>query len=538
MKKIITTFFSLILITMLVISLSFTAQAASASLSRSASTVYRGDTFTISVSLSNDQPVSNGGIILSFDSSVFEITGGSCNVSGATLAEVSASRNGGVFVLQNDAVVSGTIFTINMRVKSGASFGTYKISGKWSLTNGSGDCSTNITVACKHNYGSASNVDATNHQSSCTICGEKKTEAHKWNSGTTVKEATCKDTGIKKLTCTACNATKEEKIPVNNNHKFGNWSKTSDNSHSHTCSVCGKKESSSHSWNNGTVLESATCVKTGSKKVTCTYCSATKTVTIPVTEHNYGTAVKTDDENHLKTCKDCGKETTEAHTYGSKLSHDENWHYQECTACGFITNQEIHVEGPEATVTTDQICTVCERILVPMGEHVHKFATEWTVDETGHYYLCKSCNGKDSAAPHSFDSDCDTNCDICGYEREPMHVKSDKYFSDESGHWYECVNCKEKLDFSEHKAGPEATIVSNQICTVCEYELAPIVPHDHVYDANGTLHSHLCVCGEAYEAEMGECELCKEFPWWIVCVIEAVVFGGVIAFLLLKKKKA
>ena len=85
----------------LVCTLAITASAASAhmSISSSNSTVYRGDTFTLTVSLSNNQPVSNGGIVLSYDSSVFEMLGGSCHVSGATLAEVSPSNGGGVFLL-------------------------------------------------------------------------------------------------------------------------------------------------------------------------------------------------------------------------------------------------------------------------------------------------------------------------------------------------------------------------------------------------------------------------------------------------------
>ena len=133
MKRIVAILLCLILMGTLALSAS-AAGSAHMSLSSSASTVYRGDSFTITVSLTNDQPVSNGGIVLSYDSSVFELTGGSCNVSNATLAEVSAANGGGVFLLQSDAVVSGTIFTINMKVKSNAASGSYTISGTPNLT--------------------------------------------------------------------------------------------------------------------------------------------------------------------------------------------------------------------------------------------------------------------------------------------------------------------------------------------------------------------------------------------------------------------
>ena len=125
MKKIMTLVLCLGVLGALLVGLARPAAAAGSahmSLRSSAGTLYRGDSFTLTVSLSNDQPVSNGGVILSFDSSVFEFLGGKCHVGNATLAEVSASRNGGVFVLQTDSVVSGTIFTINMRVRDSAAF--------------------------------------------------------------------------------------------------------------------------------------------------------------------------------------------------------------------------------------------------------------------------------------------------------------------------------------------------------------------------------------------------------------------------------
>ena len=110
---------AILLCLFLVGTLALSASAASAhmSISSSTGTVHRGDTFTLTVSLSNNQPISNGGIVLSYDSSVFELVGGSCNVSNAILSEVSPSNGGGVFMLQTDAVVSGTIFTINMKAQ-------------------------------------------------------------------------------------------------------------------------------------------------------------------------------------------------------------------------------------------------------------------------------------------------------------------------------------------------------------------------------------------------------------------------------------
>ena len=572
------------------------AGSAHMSIRSSAGTLYRGDSFSLTVSLSNDQPISNGGVILSYDSSVFEFLGGTCHVSNATLAEVSAARGGGVFVLQTDAVVSGTIFTINMRVKDNAVFGSHSISGSPSLSIPCSLSGTSVTVACRHSYGACTSVDGTNHESTCTICGQKKTEAHTWDGGTVVKTATCKDTGIKTLTCTGCGTTKDETIPVTNDHKFGAWTKTDGTSHSHTCAVCGKQEKASHTWNSGKVIKSATCKDTGIKtltctgcgatkdetipvsnnhkygkwtstgdakhthtclvcnktetashtwdegivlekasclvtgvrKLTCTGCAETKTETIPITDHAYGDGVYVDGQNHKRICADCAIETTEAHAYGGWV-HDGNWHFHQCAGCGNKADQAAHVPGPKATETTDQLCTVCERILQPKGAHVHSFSEAWTTDELGHWHACSDCNEKDSAAPHVFDDECDEACDICGMTRQPAHAPAGEWSADETGHWYACLDCGEKVAFDPHTAGPAATISNPQNCTVCGFEMAPVVPHDHIYNEKGTLHSHACACGEAYEAEAGECEVCAAFPWWIVCIVETVLFCGAAA---------
>lgn len=543
MKKGFSLFQSLILVCIILLGVAFSVSAAGSahmSIQSSSANVYRGDSFTLSINLSNDQLISNGGIILSYDSSVFEILGGSCHITSS--AEVSAANGGGVFALYPDSVVSGAIFTINMRVKENAAFGSYNLSGTPSLSskaNPSIPCSisgTSISVRCRHNYANCTNVNETSHESTCTICTEKKTESHTWDAGTVLKSATCKETGSKKLTCTGCGATKTETIPLSNSHEYGKWNNGGSN-HNRTCSVCGKKETAAHTWNNGTVITAATCTATGSKKQTCTGCGATQTATVPKTAHAYAEAVYVDEATHKQVCKDCQHVSQQNHQYDDAWVHDENWHFLRCGGCGHEKEQAAHTPGPEATETTDQICTVCNRILQPRGEHEHSFAEAWSTDETGHWHACASCNEKDSAAPHVFDDDCDSTCDICLLEREPAHAPAQAWSSDETGHWYACAACGGQVSFSPHTPGPVATITSAQSCTQCHFEIASVLPHDHVFDTNGTQHTHSCACGEIYSATAKDCQVCAQFPWWIVCVAEAVVFGVVIVLLIVKKRR-
>lgn len=539
MKKI--TCIALALILLAALTVPVLAASGSVSLSTSASTVHRGDTFSVTASLSSSDAIALGTVTLSYDSSALELTGGSCHVSGVALGHVIASQKVGTFMLSGDpTVVSGRIFTFHFKVKDTAAFGNYTISSNASIGVDVGQSissgSTTVSVVCNHNYTNCTKADDANHVSTCSVCNDKKTEAHTWNSGTVTKEATCKETGNRVLTCTGCGATKDETIPVTDGHQYGTWSNNGSD-HSHTCALCGKTQTASHTWNNGKVITAATCQSAGSQQQTCTGCGATRTVTVPQTDHDYNTAVSAGDSAHKRTCKQCGLETTQAHQYEDAWAHDENWHFLRCVDCSYEKEQAAHVPGPEATETTDQICTVCQRILQPRGEHEHNFSKDWSMDATGHWHACDACNEKDSAAPHEFDNDCDSTCNVCQMEREPAHVPAAQWACDATGHWHACQACGEKLGVVAHIPGPEATISSPQNCTVCLFELAPAVPHDHVFDTNGTHHSHSCLCGETYEAEAGACQVCGAFPWPILCIAEALVFGLVILLILFWKKR-
>lgn len=539
MKRIVAIILCLALLGTLVLSVT-AAGSAHMSISASGGTVHRGDSFTLTVNLSNDQPISNGGIVLSYDSSVFELVGGSCSVSNATLAEVSPANGGGVFMLQTDAVVSGTIFTINMKVKSNAAFGTYSISGTPSLSIDCGISGTSVTVACKHSFGKATKVDGSNHESTCSICGETKKDAHTWDNGIVTKAATCKDTGTKLLKCTACGAEKTETIPVTGNHQYGDWSNLGGAGHRHKCSVCGKEETTDHSWYTYEILEEATCQSTGLKTIVCEDCGASAEQEIPLADHSYDTAANVTATQHTLICTVCGDSVTEDHEFGQELEHDEAFHYYACQICGYKKDQAAHTPGPMATAQTDQICIVCERVLQPRGEHVHQYSQEWSSDDTTHWHICAGCPARDSQMPHAYDNDCDAECNVCHYTRQVTHQKSPLVESDATGHWYPCLICGEKLEFAAHTPGPAATISTPQTCTVCQFELSPVVPHDHIYDSQGTHHYHKCLCGHEYEADAETCGICaashKQFPWWTICVAEALIFGAVIVYLLLPKK--
>lgn len=539
MRKVVIILFTFVLLAAL--ALPALAVSGNVSLSASNTNLYRGDTFTVTAYLSSSDAIALGTVKLSYDTSALEMTGGSCHVSGASLAQVLPGSQLGTFMLSGEpAVVSGTLFTFQFRVRSGAAFGNYTISSSASIGVDVGQSisagSTTVTVACAHTYGSNTGVDETNHQSTCSVCGDVQTAAHNWDNGTVLQDATCKDPGTKKLTCIDCGAVKEAPVPVNNNHKYGKWSETG-SGHSRTCSVCGKQDSASHDWNSGTVIQAASCTATGTKKLTCIDCGTTKTATIPVQAHTYGTSTYLDATSHTHVCSVCNQASTTEHDYGTWI-HDKSWHWLRCSGCGHEKDLAAHEPGPEATETTDQICTICEHILQPMGNHEHNFSQDWMSDDTGHWHVCPGCDERDSEAAHVYDNNCDADCNVCHMTRPVEHAADPQYqFSDESGHWRLCLTCGEVVAFEAHTPGPAATILAGQYCTVCQFEIAPLLPHDHVFQTANPSHTHYCICGEAYTADADDCPVCEEFPWQYVCIAEGVVICGLLLWLLLKKRR-
>ena len=494
--------------------------AAHMSISASSSGVSRGESFSLTVSLSNDQPISNGGVYLTYDTAVFEMVGGECLAG--DWGGVTPSERDGLFMYETDTVASGTLFVFNMKVKSDAAFGTYTISGTPSLSGA--DCSlsgTSITVVCDHSFGSASRVDDANHKRICSVCGESQNQSHNWNSGTVTKEATCKETGTKTVKCTDCGAERTETVAKTEYHPYGNWTQADNSSHYRVCTLCGGKNWEDHSWVSE-IVEEPTCQQTGSIRYTCTVCGGATMGQLDFADHSYKSAI-INEKKHSLTCTVCGHKTEEEHLCDDVVENDEAGHFQSCTVCGYEMNRTPHIPGPEATEITDQVCTECGWILQPMGEHTHFFPSAWKSDETGHYHQCSGCNEKQDQAAHSYDNDCDTDCNVCHRKRQTDHQPEEKWVADETGHWKNCAVCGEKLEIATHTPGPEATITAAQVCMDCGYELVPVVPHDHVFDDGGKQHFHECICGERYQADMESCSICAvsvdQFPWRLVCMI-------------------
>ncbi len=158
----------------------------------------------------------------------------------------------------------------------------------------------------------------------------------------TTTEPTCTEKGVTIYLC-ACGETYKEETPALGHDETTYEAKTP------TCAEIGWEEyvvceregcgystykeisaTGLHTWNEGEETTAPTCTKQGVHTYTCEVCETTKT----------------EDLNKIP------------HAYAQEWSSNSTHHWHEC-ACGDKVNERKHIPSEPATVSTAQICTVC-----------------------------------------------------------------------------------------------------------------------------------------------------------------------------------
>ena len=151
--------------------------------------------------------------------------------------------------------------------------------------------------------------------------------------------------------------------------------------------------------------------------------------------------------------------------------------------------------------------------------HQHTYGDVWAMDDTNHWHAATCKDGDDcatakvSVAAHA-DADKNSICDVCGYDYAHTHTYATEFTSDESGHWY-AVSCGCSVDVKDKAAHTDAD--NDGACDVCAYDGG----HEHTFitdawamDENN--HWHAAGCGhsviedeEAHDYDdMGLCAVC------------------------------
>ena len=235
----------------------------------------------------------------------------------------------------------------------------------------------------EHSYGDWQK-DETQHWKECS-CGDK-TEVgnHTFDDWTITKEPTTTETGSRERTCSVCEYTQEETIPVHTHDVHDKAWKYDDTNHWQECSCGEKLNVANHAYGEWRVTKPATETEEGSKARDCTVCDYVQTETIPMLEHehSYGDWQK-DETQHWKECR-CGEKTEVGnHTFG-------DW---------TITKEPTTTE----TGSRERTCSICkytQEETIPVHEHsIHDEA--WKYDDTEHWQEC-SCGERLNVATHTY----------------------------------------------------------------------------------------------------------------------------------------
>ena len=275
---------------------------------------------------------------------------------------------------------------------------------------------------------------ATQHTVKCSVCGQKKDEAHAdrpgdksdkwesdkdnhwnvygcgtimnkaahtWNEGVVTKGATCTEPGEKTFTCAKCGYV---------------------------------KPAGQHSWNDGEVTTPATCTTDGVKTYTCKVCSETKTEPIKASGHSLtkveavAATCTEGGNNEYYTCSVCKKvfkadkttETTVADETLAALGHKLTKTDAKAATCTEPGNSEYYTCGNCGKFFSDadgkNEIAKDSWVIKALG---HDFTGAWVnTDAAGHYHKCSRCDATDTVVKHTFNGKpCneEDKCTVCGY---------------------------------------------------------------------------------------------------------------------------
>ena len=336
MKKII----SLLAALCLIVSFAVPASAAgfAVSLSPSKNDVSAGDTVTFTVSLSGAGRGTSGYIEVAASSN-FELISGKFLTANTQMADFDKNTSDGTVMYNGESNPNGAFCEFVLKAKT-ASKTAQNVSVTVDIRNGSSllgsvKASKDIKIICaSHNFGAYTKVNDGTHKRVCSVCGYEETKNHAWDGGTVTKQASCKESGTRHFTCTACGAAKDETIAKTNSHSWGGYKVTQNpgcttpGTQTRTCSVCGKSETqpinaTGHSMGAWSQSKAPTCTAAGEENRSCSKCGHTETKAINALGHSFSNPTVT----KAPTCTETGVESGK------------------CTRCGQTTTNTIKAKG-------------------------------------------------------------------------------------------------------------------------------------------------------------------------------------------------
>ena len=407
----------------------------------------------------------------------------------------------------------------------------------------------------QHYYTDDWSSGSTTHWKVCYYCKEVNQDTvanHTFGDWTETKPATTTEEGLKERTCSVCEYTQEETIPVHTHDVHDKAWKYDDTNHWQECSCGEKLNVANHAYGEWRVTKPATETEAGSRERDCTVCDYVQTETIPMLEHehSYGDWQK-DETQHWKECR-CGEKTEVGnHTF-------DDW---------TITKEPTTTE----TGSRERTCSICKYTQTEtLPVHTHDVHDEaWKYDETQHWQEC-SCGEKLNVANHTYGDwkvtkeateteagSRERGCAVCEYvqveiipeigHEHGIHDETWKY--DKTQHWQEC-SCGEKLNVANHiygdwKVTKEATETEEgsreRGCAVCEYVQTEAIPAAGTGEPTDSTDPTDSSDSQGQQDPSGDTGIpqtgdSSNMMLWISLMLASC--GGVLGMLLYRRKKA
>lgn len=191
--------------------------------------------------------------------------------------------------------------------------------------------------------------------------------------------------------------------------------------------------------------------------------------------------------------------------------YNETAHWYVCKNSALCTvkfNYQNHLGG-NATCTDKGICEACGyEYGEPLGHNMQYFDyVPETCTTDGHlpYYYCDRCDKYFGRETDSLDTE--LNVFIIP---ATGHRYLTSWTFDSDSHWHKCAVCGSADTIVPHVSSGEATETAAETCTICGYEIAPMLGHIHannlmpVYAVkptctkDGNIGYYVCSCGKMF----------------------------------------
>ena len=169
----------------------------------------------------------------------------------------------------------------------------------------------------------------------------------------------------------------------------------------------------------------------------------------------------------------------------------------------------------ETPICGRPICEVCGQ---EFGEsvHDHDWDTDWTIEDRGHYHVCKRCGARKDEDTHNMSSSwiyvndltCKHVCEECGREEAKEHWFTGRTDNGDGTHSCKCLNCGYVKTEAHYGASEgEATCVAKKKCEApgCYAEYGELDADNHYWRVTDhTNEDHTLTCSRGCGATKTE----------------------------------